>query len=178
MVRPNMKLGAPLVSLVLVSASCGDEGTAHYVGALTGTDARAAAVVEGESVLLYRCGGPTSMASTRWLLGTRNGERISLAKDDARFEGRLEDGRLVGMFEDGTPLEGPVTERGGTIGLYQATDGACRTGVIVGPGWIQGTSCDADGRLRQVSPDGPVAVDGFQVQAGLRRVFVERARLE
>jgi hypothetical protein len=149
------------VLFVLFLTACGGAPeSGFYTGALEGTDARVAAVIEEDAILLYVCGGPSSLDRTRWLNTTLAAvdahAELSLTVDGERFELARDDG----------------------LGLYHSRAGACRTGVIAGTDAIQGVSCLEDGRFEQVSPDGPMDRDGFMVQVGSARVFVEPARPE
>jgi hypothetical protein len=168
--RFAMKVGWALAALITACGAVPEDG--QYAGALEGSDARAALVVEEGSILLFLCGGASTLASTRWLSGPLEDDRFAMKKKGVRVEGRFEEGRVLAELDDGSTFVLERMDETRTVGLFHTRVGACRTGVIAAGDWMQGVSCDAAGRLQQVSPDGPLDANGFMVQSGSRRLFV------
>ena len=162
-----------------------------YVGLVEGSDARVAVVEDGEDLVAYLCGGPTSFATlTRWFRAPlpEQGSPFRLEKDGVVIEGTIDEGLAEGEVEapDGTRLafHAEATPRGDLAGLYGAEDEGCMTGVIVtpaGPGeepLVQGTWCSASGSRAQVIPILPAQLQprGIEVRvvvgAETRHLFV------
>jgi hypothetical protein len=166
-----------------------------YVGDVEGSDARVAVVEDGEELVAYLCGGPTSFATlTRWFRAPlpEQGSPFHLEKDGIVIEGSVSDGLAEGeiVASDGTRLafQAEATPRGDLAGLYGAQDEGCMTGVIIGsaaPGeepLVQGTWCSASGSRAQVIPILPAQIQprGLEVRvvvgAETRHLFVTPIR--
>lgn len=188
--------------LLLALPGCGDESAAttpveparaSFVGPLEGTDARVGLVREGARVLVYVCGGPSSLASTRWYQGdVRDDGTIQLATADTTLQAAPSGVAWAGAWTHASDpprafrLE-PARER--TIeDLYRGTLDGGSVGVVVfqsGPDaepTIQGVFQALDGASFQVLPvrTAQLGPQGLAVQvtlaAGARELFVQAAR--
>jgi hypothetical protein len=147
-----------------------DEGQATFVGTLDGSDARIAVVRGATALEAYVCGkGEATLVShTRWFrsdaVGEAEGGELSLGSA----------GWQLRILESTEPLQGELESPEGAIerwtaarvdardtsevGLYDAAQDGCRTGVIVWraePGAAceaQGSYCDGLGNRSQVTP--------------------------
>lgn len=158
---------------------CGGAGAEDgtYVARLSGSDAWVSVVVEGDAAIAYSCGGAESLdRQTRWLAGTVDGGRITLAADGWSVELEEDDGILTGA------LAGPDGERfsvdadavfegdrpQGLSGLFSAVVDGCRAGVIIDEdGAVRGAFCTEAGFRSQVTPVMPVrqTPEGIAVEA-------------
>ncbi len=158
----------PARPLAPLASGCGDQADAPaFVGAVTGSDAVVGVVSEAGQATLYVCGGPTSYAHlTRWFTGVTSADGALQLQSAGGWA-------VTGNRADGS---GTITGPGGethawtahpasndVAGLYAATDGACRTGAVVGDldgkgaTTLQGTWCDGSGAFAQVTPIIPMA---------------------
>ena len=169
-----------LLCLAMIALSaCGSD--AALVGAIDTTDARLAVARSDDRLVAYVCGGAQTLAThTRWFEGEAAEDgTFSLAKDEWVLAGTLLDGSASGILRGpgAAELAWAADLRGESSGLFDGEgSGSCRPGVIVfsaDPLELQGAGCDESGQLQQVTPDGPVRAEGFDVTAGNRRFFVE-----
>ncbi len=167
------------------------------VGVVEGTDVALGALLDGDTLAVYQCGGDQTFEThTRWFRGT-------IGNDDGpnAFEVVSEDFTLVGTrTEDG--LDGDLIEPDGTrhafhvdpvaddsdAGVYVAEHEGRSAGVVVreegGELIAQGASCSASPRLcDQVIILAPLAVesdrldvqldiDGMRIDLEAQRTFV------
>jgi hypothetical protein len=188
---PTLALLFPLL------AGCGDEPNAPaFVGQVASSDAVVAAVHADGQLSFYVCGGAQTYAHlTRWFSGAETA--------DGSFHIENAGWTLTGNLTAGSgTLDGPGGEtHAWTIapaptdvaGLYSAENDGCRTGAVVGDldgtgaTSLQGTWCNGEGELAQVTPiipmvdvDVSVAYDGIPVlveQPSLSlQLTVERVR--
>ncbi len=155
-----------------------------FAGALNGTDAMVAAVESGTDWVFYICGGPATLATlTRWLearvdpkdasslKATDRGVTLVATRGSDSINGTLEDPSGAVFSFEADRIDAPV---GIAAGLYAALDSGCRTGLVVvpsstrEPSRTQGVWCDANGRVGQVTPIEPIALDqrGLAVLVG------------
>lgn len=164
------------------------------VGEVEGTDIVLGAMVDGDTVAIYQCGGDQTFAThTGWFRG-----RIGLDDDLDAFELTLGDLELVGT-RDSEGLEGELVEADGTrhpfrvdgvadddtTGVYLATEGDVSVGVVVrdegGELVAQGASCEGLLPCEQVIILSPLTVtDGridvqVSTEAGLVDMQVTRS---
>jgi hypothetical protein len=168
-----------------------------YVGNVAGTDALLAVVVDGEEVVAYVCGGPSSFEThSRWFrapVGDTRERAINLENDGLSLVGSLEGSVARGELRepDGTIRSWTAAAlHGGLAGLYAAEDEGCMTGVIVGESEdgadppAQGTWCNAAGVRAQVTPLQPILLqkNGLEVSVTVggksRRLFVTPFRAQ
>lgn len=158
------------------------------VGTVEGTDLALGALLDGDTLAVYQCGGDTTFAShTRWFRGL-----VGAGDDPDGFELVVDDMTLVGIrTADG--LEGELVEPDGTRrpfavdpvddddqpGIYVATHDGLSTGVVVreqdGELVAQGASCTDERECFQVIilPPLDVTTEGIAVQ-----VQTDDARLD
>jgi hypothetical protein len=156
-----------------------------FAGTLNDTDAMVAAVESGTDWLFYVCGGPATQATlTRWLQARADtgsnssnlkavdrGATIVATRDNDSISGTLEDPSGAVYSFDAGRIDAP---HAGAAGLYAAMDSGCRTGLVVVPSTsalpsrTQGVWCDSSGRVGQVTPIEPIALDqrGLAVLVG------------
>lgn len=133
-------------------SACGAE-VDTFTGALEGSDARIAFVVEGDRRLVYLCAGPTTHAFNAWADGpataTASLGRGALATAD---EGDAISGRYTAA--DARTFSFRAL-RGGAV--FGALDEGCRAGLVEDPQrGPQGTWCSAAGEVAQVDPGRPL----------------------
>ena len=109
---------------------------ATYVGTVEATDMRIGLVVESGNAALFFCGGPDSLASTKWFRGASAPERVSITTDGATANGTLTATTATGtvrLASNGPELRWSASRvaAGTPAGLfeYQAADGV--GGVVV-----------------------------------------------
>jgi hypothetical protein len=159
----------------LLAAGCGGGGAANasaFVGRVTdqGQDAVVGAVSDGTDVSFYVCGGASSFATeTRWILGKAGaGGALDITGNGWHVTGNLEAGSGQVQTDQGQTLSWTARPAVGPLeGLYQAMDGTCRTGAVVGDFGdgmgtrLQGTWCDGASHFAQVVPiKNPLSLDG------------------
>jgi hypothetical protein len=162
---------AALVAVLAVGCGGGQAQNAQtYVGRVTtaGADTVIGAVSDGVDVSFYVCGGPTSFATSRWILGSAGSNgAIDLSSNGSHVTGNLQSGSGTIAADGQTALSWTVRLASGTLeGLYQSFDGQCRTGAVVGDFGdgrglrMQGTWCDAASHFAQVTPiKNPLTLD-------------------
>ena len=179
--RDMTLLRAVGLAVVVAAAGCasspvaGEPTDGTYVGAVQGSDAWITVVVRGNDAAVYACGGAASFSTvSRWYVGTRAGQAVTVSKDGWTATATVSGGHAVGKLTPptGAPLAFDVGRaHANTLdGLYAVTDQGKRTGVIVrqDPGgspavqgaWF-GPTLDA---VAQVTPILPVAKSGFDVE--------------
>jgi hypothetical protein len=177
--------------LALADGDAGGAEAPAYVGAVAGTDAVVGAVSDGARVTFYLCGGPKSLATlTRWWRGdvdASGGYQLSAEDGEWTVRGHLGGGAGEIHTDDGRTLAFETRAVAGPVaGLYDALDGACHTGAVVGDldgdgaTRAQGVWCDGEGKFAQVTPiHAPlevttsgleVRVDGYVKDMTLARV--------
>jgi len=177
-------------ALFTLGTSCSDEvidpreePIDSYVGEIDGSDAVFAVTATELEVVLYVCGGASSLEHSRWYQGERSGDTAQLSAADGstaflRFDGAEQvTGEVVEV--DGTrfELEASMSAPESAAGLYGVMDAGCRTGVVVRQSAgdepvVQGTWCSEEGIFAQVTPIAPIdtSADGFGVRVtGNRR---------
>jgi hypothetical protein len=151
------------------------------VGAVESTDVKIAVASNDQHVVVYACGGPTSIQEwTHWYGGALSSpEAFEVMADAWSVEGQRDASGWKGNVKAPTGITyawSAASAPAGTIaGLYGVVDGGCRTGVIVeqsspsaSPG-VQGAWCDGKGQFEQVTPILPVALtaQGIEVVVNL-----------
>jgi hypothetical protein len=129
-----------------------------YVGDVPGTDAVVAVATEGDSAVVYVCGGPETLARhTRWYSGSVS-DRTLRSKSGETVELSLEGGRARGAYTlDGTRFEFDAAAPAERYRrLFTVVDSGCRTGVVVDGDAVQGAWCNDLGIFEQVTPIAPV----------------------
>jgi hypothetical protein len=176
--KGRWRLGGAALAGALATG-CGDEGGRQsFVGRVVTADADAVVgvVTDGVDVSFYVCGGPTSYAMSRWILGSAgpNGA-IDLSSNGSRVTGNL----LAGSGTIASDGEAALSWRvrpavSGVEGVYHAFDGACRTGAVVGDfgdgrgSRLQGTWCDGASHFAQVTPfRNPLTLDGQGIEVSV-----------
>jgi len=158
-----------------MGAACAHDGAsdgepvteATFIGTLDGSNVRIA-VVRGRSTLqAYVCGaGDTLATHTRWFRGRVPGDGGAIELRESSWDLRIESAGagLAGELQspDGLVQSWSASRvadtADGMVGLYDASQDGCRTGVIVWrapPGAAcdaQGSYCDASGQRSQVEP--------------------------
>jgi hypothetical protein len=148
-----------LVAVALSGCALDDlPETETFVGQVVGTDAVVAVAIEGDSVVAYVCGGPSTLSEhTRWYSG-RIGDAALLSTSGDALELSFEEGRARGAYVfEGTPFEfeavAPIDRY---RRLFTGIDSGCRTGVIVDGDAVQGAWCNDLGIFEQVTPIAPI----------------------
>lgn len=170
-------------SLVLALSGCSDSvqpsdpDRAVYVGHVAGSDLAMGVVIEDGSLVAYVCGGPSTLEShTTWLDGATQGSTVSARSARATIEAVASERSIDGTLVDSQGVRRAFSlsraAEGSRAGLYESSEGACRTGVIVfdaTSGAAQGAGCDGLGRRSQVTPVRPMTVStsGLAAQASL-----------
>lgn len=117
----------------------GDPSRAVFAAPLDGTDAAVGAVIVGDAISVYVCGGPTQYASvSQWFEGTLDATgAAAFDAGGASLRARLDGDTLSLSFSVGALGARSVTVTrvadGGVAGLYEAVDDGGRAGVIVLP---------------------------------------------
>jgi hypothetical protein len=162
------------IAACLLLAGCGGtHGVETYVGRVTdpGTDAVIGAVSDGAEITVYLCGGAKSYATdTHWFSGkVDDSGKFSLAADGFTITGDVTAGHVV--TSAGITLSWTMAAASGEVeGVYES-QGACRTGAIVGDFagdgtmQLQGTWCDGAGKYLQVTPILPIALSARGIEA-------------
>jgi hypothetical protein len=146
---------------VLALGSCALEPLSEeetYVGEVSGTDAVVAVATEGDSVVVYVCGGPSTLAEhTRWYSGSV-GDPTLASKAGEALELSVDGGRARGAYTvEGTRFEfEAVAPADRYRRLFTVVDSGCRTGVVVDGDEVQGAWCNDLGIFEQVTPIAPI----------------------
>jgi hypothetical protein len=157
----------------LAAGSCALEpltDSETYVGAVPGTDAVVAVATEGDAVVVYVCGGPSTLAAhTRWYSG-RVGDATLESPAGQELELSIESGRARGAYTvEGTSFDFEAAAPADRYRrLFTVVDSGCRTGVVVDGDDVQGAWCDDLGAFAQVTPIAPIvpASDSLDVAIG------------
>jgi hypothetical protein len=161
------------IAACLLLTACGKGGASTYVGKVTdpGADAVIGAVSDGAEITVYLCGGPNSYATdTRWLRGPVDAAgAFSVESEGFTVAGDVSGGHVI--TDLGITLSWTMAEASGDLeGVYQS-EGACRTGAVVGDFagdgtmQLQGTWCDGAGKFMQVTPIMPIALTAEGLEA-------------
>jgi len=117
----------------------GDPARAVFVAPIEGTDAAVGAVVAGEAITVYVCGGPTRYATvSQWFEGRLDADGAAAwSVGDATMRVRR-DGDALSVSLTASDLGAREVAAArvpdeGLAGLYEATDDGGRAGVIVLP---------------------------------------------
>lgn len=170
-----------LIGAALIGAACGpsEERAARVVADVSGSDAKAALVQNGSSVIAYICGGDNTVRTyTRWFEGPIDGEgAFNLEKDTWTLRGAFNESGAIAVLTStsgvNADLVAPIVIGG--EGLFEGSrTGRCKTGAITfgAPLAVQGAGCDSMGVVQQVTPDGPIDSAGFNVRIGDRSEMV------
>ncbi|MEX1363236.1 MAG: hypothetical protein AB1Z98_08925 [Nannocystaceae bacterium] len=186
---------APLVLTMACDAEPEDPtlSTRVAVGTVEGTDIVLGALIDGDELAIYQCGGDTTFAShTGWFRG-----RFGAGDDTDAFELVLDDLRLEGL-RDADGLEGELVEADGTrhdfrldpvaddaeAGVYTVAEGDVSVGVVVrtdGDAVVaQGAACEGRLPCTQVIILAPVTIAderidvSFTTSSGLSEAQVTR----
>lgn len=150
---------------------------AVFVGRIAGSDIAMAVVIEDGAALAYVCGGPQTLDThTTWMRGAERGSAVSAQSATSSLTAVLSERTLDGTLVDTQGIHRHFSltreDSASRAGLYESTEGACRTGVILfdaTSGAAQGAGCDALGRRSQVTPVRPMTVstNGLAAHAAL-----------
>jgi hypothetical protein len=173
----------PIVLAVLAATGCADSATEPvdlaarvHVAAVDDSDVKLGAIVDGDALTVYACGGPQTFAThTRWFdgrFGTDDDPNaFAIDVDGFRLEGERTVEGITGVFVDPDGTEhafaAEATDDAEPPGLYTGAADGCTTGVVVLPDLsTQGTYCNADGEFIQVIilRPGDLSANGFEVQ--------------
>jgi hypothetical protein len=146
-----------------------------HVARVDGSDVMLGAIVEGSSLTVYVCGGPSTFEThTRWFRGGfgegGDADAFAIEADGFVLRGsRTEDG-LEGALVEPEGVEHafattPTTDSD-AAGLYTTAVDGCTTGVVVMPdSTLQGTYCNSAGEFTQVIILQPsdLSANGFEV---------------
>ncbi|MFO0650064.1 MAG: hypothetical protein U0326_27835 [Polyangiales bacterium] len=165
----------------------GDPERAVFVAPIDGTDAAIGAVVMGDAIAVYVCGGPTRYASvSQWFEGGLDADgAASWILGDTTMRVRREGHALsvsLSMGDLGArALRATRVPDEGLAGLYEATDDGGRVGVIVLPA-VQGGDPSVVGAWRsrmgiasQVTPIRPLLLSLRALRVDVHRGATLRA---
>ena len=153
-----------------------------YVGQVEGSDARVGVVAGASSMVVFVCGGPTSVATaTAWLEGARSqGGATSLASASGSLVVERSDAanEVTGKLSGGPS---PLTFRaqrvpeGSAAGIYEGRDAEGRYGVLADPqASLQGAFVRKGGGLaQQIIVIRPEAA-AFRVELDGRSVLLQK----
>ena len=111
--RDMTLLRAVGLAVVVAAAGCasapvaGEPMDGTYVGAVQGSDAWITVVVRGNDAAVYACGGAASFSTvSRWYVGTRAGQAVTVSKDGWTATATVSGGYAVGKLTPptGAPL--------------------------------------------------------------------------
>lgn len=174
---------ASLLSLASVMACAEpDEDEATYldarsaVGVVEGTDIVLGAMIDGDSLAIYQCGGDQTFAThTGWFRGTIGDgddlDAFELVLDDLTLRGIRDSEGLEGELIEADGSEHPFRVAGVTddeqAGVYLANDGGVSVGVVVredgGELVAQGASCEGLRPCEQVIILAPLTVTDSRI---------------
>ena len=187
-------IGLGLTCLLTCAACSSDESStpppstaqsaaAIYVGAVDKSEVKVGLVVENGKAALFFCGGPSSLAQTKWLRGAAEPKRVVLSKDGWKGEANLTDGEATGTVDmaSGTAVPFKATRvTGGSIaGLYEsgADVKEGKAGVVVSAeDAAQGAFVVPNLPVAQIIVITPIRVldTGIPVKVDGRDMFVKR----
>jgi hypothetical protein len=159
----------------------------RFVGTVSGSDIRVAAVVESDRARLFFCGGPSSYdTATRWIIAEIEDDKVEVDDSGWVVHGTLNRGGLSGSVEVNAEKRSfsAVHVAAGTLaGLYEGASDCGRVGLIVSQPdsssdpQAQG-ACVGEGHApEQVNPILPIALEdgAIQVKVGDTEVSVREA---
>lgn len=185
--RPNRP--ALALCLLVPLVACGSsERPQFYAARVTNSDVALGALRSDGHLLVYACGGPSTLAThTRWFDLPLNGQTFNADNGGTVLRGSLGAAGLSGTLE--VPGSGvlswtlPELKAGDLSGLYDRVENGCRTGVIVfsddpsAPS-AQGVYCNGSGLFDEVTPVAPFqqTAEGLPVatKTAGTRILVQR----
>ena len=168
MLRAMRRLNRPALALSLLVPlmACGSsERPQFYAARASNSDVALAALRSEGHLLVYACGGPSTLAThTRWFDVPLSGQTFSAENGGTTLSGKLGVAGLSGTME--VPGSGviswtlPELQVGTLSGLYDRVENGCRTGVIVfsddpSTPSAQGVYCNGSGLFDEVTPVAP-----------------------
>ncbi len=157
---------------------------AIYVGSVDTTDLRVGLVFESGNAALFFCGGPGSLASTKWFRGASEPERLSITKDGATANGTMTATTAKGtvrLASNGPELRWTASRvaANSPAGLYEYQGADGLGGVVVTNGdSAQGAFIAKNDTvpISQIIVFRPIALVGerFKVSVNAREIFVTR----